>query len=143
MSIDTAQQVPVSGGRLPLGVCLLAFSLFAMGSAEFPPAGVLPEIADDMKIGVSSAGALMTAFAIGVVIGGPPVAIMTLRRPRRTTLVTTHSASVNVSARPDRCRLGRGRPRRDEFRPGGESVLVTVVGRSYDAARHETPRRTP
>nr|AAS00399.1 Orf9 [Saccharopolyspora spinosa NRRL 18395] len=34
------------------------------------------------------------------------------------------------------CRLGRGPPCRDEFRPGRESVLVTVVG-------HETPRRTP
>ncbi|MFG1707382.1 hypothetical protein ACFLIM_29700 [Nonomuraea sp. M3C6] len=161
MSVDTAQQqVPVSGGRLPLGVYLHAFSLFAMGSAEFLLAGVLPEIADNLKIRLSSAGALISTFAIGTVIGGPPFAIMTLRWPRRTTLVTAQSASVNLSARRGPYRLGRGRPRRDEFRPGRESVPVTVVGRSYGteqqrsrddaagrntarAARHETPRRTP
>lgn len=60
-----------------------------MGSAEFLLAGVLPAIADDLQITLSSAGALISAFAIGVVIGGPPLAIMTLRWPRRTTLVTT------------------------------------------------------
>ncbi|GAA4487941.1 MFS transporter [Actinoallomurus oryzae] len=90
MSVDTAQRrVPVSRGRLPLGVYLLAFSLFAMGSAEFLLAGVLPEIADDLRISLSSAGALISTFAVGVVVGGPPFAIVTLRWPRRTTLVTT------------------------------------------------------
>ncbi|MEV5706640.1 Cmx/CmrA family chloramphenicol efflux MFS transporter [Actinoallomurus sp. NPDC052274] len=105
MSVDTAQQqVPVSRGRLPLGVYLLAFSLFAMGSAEFLLAGVLPEIADDLKISLSSAGALISAFAIGVVIGGPPFAIMTLRWPRRTTLVITQAvfaASVTIGLLTD------------------------------------------
>ena len=75
--------------RLPLAVYLLAFSLFAMGSAEFLLAGVLPDIADDLSISLSSAGALISAFAIGVVIGGPPLAVLTLRWPRRTTLVTS------------------------------------------------------
>ncbi|MEV4094210.1 MFS transporter [Streptosporangium saharense] len=75
--------------RLPFGVYLLAFSLFAMGSAEFLLAGVLPAIADDLRITLSSAGALISAFAVGVVVGGPPLAIMTLRWPRRTTLVVT------------------------------------------------------
>ncbi|MEV5746721.1 Cmx/CmrA family chloramphenicol efflux MFS transporter [Actinoallomurus sp. NPDC052308] len=105
MSVDTAQrQVPVSRGRLPLGVYLLAFSLFAMGSAEFLLAGVLPEIADDLKISLSSAGALISTFAIGVVIGGPPFAIMTLRWPRRTTLVTTQAvfaAAVTIGLLTD------------------------------------------
>jgi hypothetical protein len=40
------------------------------------------------------------------------------------------SASVNLSARRGPCGLGRGRPCRDEFGPGRESVLVTVVGRT-------------
>ncbi|GLY72341.1 MFS transporter [Actinoallomurus iriomotensis] len=105
MSAGTAQQqVPVSGGRLPLGVYLLAFSLFAMGSAEFLLAGVLPEIADDLKISLSSAGALISTFAVGVVIGGPPFAIMTLRWPRRATLATTQAvfaAAVTIGLLTD------------------------------------------
>jgi DHA1 family chloramphenicol resistance protein-like MFS transporter len=52
-------------------------------------AGVLPAIADDLSVTLSAAGALISAFAIGVVVGGPPLAIMTLRWPRRATLVMT------------------------------------------------------
>ncbi|MEO3875879.1 MFS transporter [Nonomuraea sp. B12E4] len=100
MSVETAQQrVPVSRGRLPLGVYLLAFSLFAMGSAEFLLAGVLPAVAADFGITLSAAGALISAFGVGVVIGGPPFAIMTLRWPRRTTLVATQAVfAASVTA---------------------------------------------
>lgn len=38
----TGSRVEASSGRMPMGVYLLAFSLFAMGSAEFLLAGVLP-----------------------------------------------------------------------------------------------------
>ncbi|MGI5420127.1 MFS transporter [Actinomadura luteofluorescens] len=90
MSVGVVSEpASVSGKRLPLGVYLLAFSLFAMGSAEFLLAGVLPEIADDLRISLSSAGALISAFAAGVVVGGPPLAVLTLRWPRRATLVAT------------------------------------------------------
>jgi MFS transporter, DHA1 family, chloramphenicol resistance protein len=77
--------------RLPVGVYLLGFSLFAMGSAEFLLAGVLPAVADDLRITLSAAGAMISAFAIGVVLGGPPMAILTLRWPRRTTLVASQA----------------------------------------------------
>ncbi|GGS45702.1 hypothetical protein [Actinokineospora fastidiosa] len=53
------------GGRLPVGVYLLSFSLFAMGSAEFLMAGVLPAVASDLGVSLSSAGWLITAFALG------------------------------------------------------------------------------
>ncbi|CAM4078097.1 MFS transporter [Kibdelosporangium persicum] len=92
MSVHTEEQAATSGRRLPVGVYLLAFSLFAMGSAEFLVAGVLPGIADDLGISLSSAGALISAFAVGVVLGGPPLAVATLRWPRRTTLVVTQAA---------------------------------------------------
>ncbi|RLK55069.1 MFS transporter [Actinokineospora cianjurensis] len=104
MSADTTTPVEVAGKRLPLGVYLLAFSLLAMGSAEFLVAGVLPAIADDLGISLSAAGALITAFAIAVVIGGPPMAVLTLRWPRRTTLVVTQlvfAGAVAVSLLTD------------------------------------------
>ncbi|MFH8337786.1 Cmx/CmrA family chloramphenicol efflux MFS transporter [Streptomyces sp. AM6-12] len=94
MSAQTEQLRAADGkatARLPLGVYLLAFSLFAMGSAEFLLAGVLPDIADDLDISLSEAGALISAFAIGVVLGGPPLAVLTLRWPRRTTLVVSQA----------------------------------------------------
>ncbi|MFQ6326727.1 MFS transporter [Nocardia sp. CWNU-33] len=75
--------------RLPAGVYLLGFSLFAMGSAEFLMAGVLPAVATDLDVALSSAGMLITAFALGVVFGGPLFAVFSLRWPRRTALVAT------------------------------------------------------
>ncbi|GAA4686338.1 MFS transporter [Streptomyces chumphonensis] len=75
--------------RLPAGVYLLGFSLFAMGSAEFLLAGVLPAVAADLDVTLSSAGFLITAFALGVVVGGPPFAVLSLRWPRRAALVVS------------------------------------------------------
>ncbi|MBB3663806.1 DHA1 family chloramphenicol resistance protein-like MFS transporter [Prauserella sediminis] len=79
-------------GRPPAGVYLLGFCLFAMGSAEFLLAGVLPAVAADLEVSLSSAGYLITAFALGVVIGGPPFAVLSSRWPRHTTLVITQGA---------------------------------------------------
>ncbi|MEU8896496.1 MFS transporter [Nocardia sp. NPDC048505] len=85
--------------RLPGGVYLLSFCLFAMGSAEFLLAGVLPQVAADLGVTLSSAGMLITAFALGVVLGGPPFAVLSLRWPRRTALVATQAVfAVSVAA---------------------------------------------
>ncbi|KAB8194787.1 MFS transporter [Nonomuraea phyllanthi] len=90
MNVDTTTRPAGARGRLlPLGVYLLAFSLFAMGSAEFLLAGVLPAVAADIEVSLATAGGLITAFAAGVVIGGPPFAVLSLRWPRRTALVLT------------------------------------------------------
>ncbi|WP_234430877.1 MFS transporter, partial [Streptomyces sp. NRRL F-4489] len=58
-----------------------------MGTTEFVIAGLLPEIAGDLHVSVSRAGLLITAFALGMIIGGPVMAMATLRLPRRRTLV--------------------------------------------------------
>ncbi len=83
---------PIRAKFLPLGVYLLSFSLFAMGSAEFLLAGVLPEVAVDIDVSLATVGGLITAFALGVVVGGPPFAVISLRWPRRTALVLTQLA---------------------------------------------------
>ncbi|SFO08879.1 MFS transporter [Amycolatopsis rubida] len=88
-----------TSARLPVGVYLLSFSLFAMGSAEFLLAGVLPAVAGDLQVSLSSAGFLITAFALGVVIGGPPFAVLSLRWPRRTALMATQGVfAASVAA---------------------------------------------
>ncbi|MFF3223056.1 MFS transporter [Nocardia suismassiliense] len=80
---------PAKTRFLPVSVYLLAFGLFAMGSAEFLLAGVLPAVAADIDVSVAAVGGLITSFAIGVVVGGPPFAILSLRWPRRIALVVT------------------------------------------------------
>lgn len=99
VSTDTESSRTSRSQRLPAGVYLLGFSLFAMGSAEFLLAGVLPAVAADLDTTLASAGLLITAFALGVVLGGPPLAVLSLRWPRRTALITTQcvfAASIVV-----------------------------------------------
>lgn len=74
-------------GKLPLVVWVLAAGTFLRGTTEFVIAGLLPEIAGDLGVGVSPADLLITAFAIGMIVGGPAMALATLRPPRRLTLV--------------------------------------------------------
>ncbi|MEU5667740.1 MFS transporter [Streptomyces longwoodensis] len=73
--------------KLPFVVWVLAAGTFLMGTTEFVIAGLLPQIAGDLGVGVSHAGLLITAFAIGMIVGGPAMALATLRLPRRLTLV--------------------------------------------------------
>ncbi|MEU4250183.1 MFS transporter [Amycolatopsis sp. NPDC026612] len=74
-------------GKLPAVVWVLAAGTFLMGTTEFVIAGLLPELAGDLGVSVSQAGLLITAFAIGMIIGSPTMALVTLRLPPRRTLV--------------------------------------------------------
>lgn len=73
-------------GKLPFVVWMLAAGTFLMGTTEFVIAGILPDIAPDLGTSVSHAGLLVTAFAAGMILGGPTMALATLRLPQRLTL---------------------------------------------------------
>jgi DHA1 family inner membrane transport protein len=71
-----------AGGAIPVMAGFL-LCIFAIGTAEFLIAGLLPQVAADMKVSVAAAGQTVTAYAVGVVIGGPLVTMMTARLPRK------------------------------------------------------------
>lgn len=72
--------------RLPFVTYVLAAGVFLMGTTEFIVAGILPDIAEDLSVSVSDAGLMITVFAIGMIVGTPAMAVLTLRLPRRMTL---------------------------------------------------------
>ncbi|WP_031046309.1 Cmx/CmrA family chloramphenicol efflux MFS transporter [Streptomyces sp. NRRL F-5650] len=72
---------------MPLPLYLLALAVFAMGTSEFMLAGLLPDIASDLDVTVATAGALTSAFAIGMVVGAPLVAALARNWPRRAALL--------------------------------------------------------
>ncbi len=74
--------------RMPLAVYILGLSVFALGTSEFMLSGLVQPIAEDMDVSIPQAGLLISAFAIGMVVGAPLLAVATLRLPRRTTLVS-------------------------------------------------------
>ena len=73
--------------RIPRVVPVLALSIFALGTSEFMIAGLLPQLAVDLRVGIPEAGYLISAFAVGMIVGAPAMAVLTLRLPRRTTLL--------------------------------------------------------
>ncbi|OKI10347.1 chemotaxis protein [Streptomyces sp. CB02923] len=72
---------------MPLAVYVLGLSVFALGTSEFMLSGILQPLARDMGVTIPQAGLLVSAFAIGMVVGAPVLAAATLQLPRRTTLI--------------------------------------------------------
>lgn len=65
----------------------LAAGAFGIGVTEFAPMGLLPVIATDLSVSIPSAGLLISAYALGVVLGAPLMTLATGRVPRRTLLI--------------------------------------------------------
>ncbi len=65
----------------------LAVAAFAIGTTEFVIMGLLPQVAADLGVSIPSAGLLVTGYALGVVVGGPLLALATARLPRKTVLL--------------------------------------------------------
>ncbi|GAA2310809.1 MFS transporter [Streptomyces kunmingensis] len=66
---------------------MLALGTFLMGTTEFVVAGLLPEIAGDLQVSVARTGLMITVFAVGMIVGAPLMAMLTLRLPKRLTLM--------------------------------------------------------
>jgi MFS transporter, DHA1 family, inner membrane transport protein len=61
-----------SGGQfMPLALLALAISAFAIGTTEFVPTGLLPEIAAEFDVDIPAAGLLISGYALGVFVGAP------------------------------------------------------------------------
>jgi DHA1 family inner membrane transport protein len=69
------------------GLAALAVGAFGIGVTEFAPMGLLPVIANDLHVSIPAAGLLISAYALGVVIGAPLMTLTTGRVPRRTLLI--------------------------------------------------------
>jgi DHA1 family inner membrane transport protein len=72
---------------MPLALLALAVGAFGVGTTEFVMMGLLPNVADDLHISIPTAGHLVSAYALGVVIGAPLLAAVTARMSRRAVLI--------------------------------------------------------
>jgi MFS transporter, DHA1 family, inner membrane transport protein len=93
---------PATGraARVPAGVSLAALSLggLAIGTTEFASMGVLPGFAADLGVSVPVAGTAVSAYAIGVVVGAPLIALAAARWPRKRLVVLLAAALVVFNA---------------------------------------------
>ncbi|WP_433521887.1 Cmx/CmrA family chloramphenicol efflux MFS transporter [Nocardia pseudovaccinii] len=72
---------------MPLAVYILGLSIFAQGTSELMLSGLLTQMAGDLGVSIPQAGLLISAFALGMLVGAPALAVITLHWPRRTALL--------------------------------------------------------
>jgi DHA1 family inner membrane transport protein len=70
-----------------LALFTMALGAFAIGLTEFAVTGLLPQVAADLGVSIPAAGNLVTAYAIGVVVGAPLLTAAGARLSRRTLLL--------------------------------------------------------
>ena len=73
--------------KLNPGLIALSVGAFGIGVTEFAPMGLLPVIANDLHVSIPAAGLLISAYALGVMIGAPLMTLTTGSVPRRTLLI--------------------------------------------------------
>ncbi|WP_030406197.1 Cmx/CmrA family chloramphenicol efflux MFS transporter [Streptomyces albus] len=81
---------------MPFLLYVLALAVFAQGTSEFMLSGLIPDLAADLGVSVSSAGLLTSAFAVGMVVGAPLMAALGRRWDRRRALLGFLTAFVVV-----------------------------------------------
>lgn len=73
--------------KMPFQVWILTLAAFAIGTAEFVIAGILPQLARSLSITEGQAGYLISAYALAIVIGGPILTIYLARFNKKAVLI--------------------------------------------------------
>ncbi|MDX6357082.1 MAG: transporter, family, inner rane transport protein [Nocardioidaceae bacterium] len=100
MSTPTTTSPSDAGRATVPGLAILALAMggFAIGTTEFMVMGLLPQIAAGVGVGIPTAGHLISAYALGVVVGAPVLAVAGARLPRRALLVALMTAYAVANA---------------------------------------------
>ncbi|MGY1672710.1 MFS transporter [Geodermatophilus sp. SYSU D00710] len=82
-----ARPTSLATPRVAVALGALALGGFAIGTTEFVTMGLLPDIAAGVGVDIPTAGHVISAYALGVVVGAPVIAALGARLPRRGLLV--------------------------------------------------------
>ena len=98
----TATTAPAPTAATPrhytLAVLALAMGGFAIGTTEFVTMGLLPQIAGGVDVSIPTGGHVISAYAVGVVVGAPVLAFFGAKWPRRGLLVALMAAYAVFNA---------------------------------------------
>lgn len=75
--------------QAPVGLIHLSLAVggFAIGTTEFATMSLLPDMARDLAVDAPTAGHVISAYALGVVVGAPTLAVLGARLAKRTLLI--------------------------------------------------------
>ncbi|GAB3416947.1 MFS transporter [Flindersiella endophytica] len=68
--------------------------VFGFTTGEFVIAGILPDVAAGLTVSIPAAGLLVTAYAFGMIVGGPVVTVATARVGRKPLVIGLIAVSV-------------------------------------------------
>ncbi|TBY01260.1 MFS transporter [Rhizobium laguerreae] len=88
VSIDTPDEELPSATTVALVQLALACGGFGIGTGEFAIMGLLPNVAETFSVTTPQAGYVISAYALGVVVGAPVIAVLAAKMARRTLLLT-------------------------------------------------------
>lgn len=86
-SLDTVAPAAVSRRHRALILTALTLGGFAIGTSEFSSMGLMPEMVKTFRVSEPQVGHIISAYALGVVVGAPLLAILGGNLPRRTLLL--------------------------------------------------------
>jgi DHA1 family inner membrane transport protein len=83
---ETVAQAPTRSA-VALVTLALAVGSFGIGTGEFVIMGLLPDVAKTFDVSTPEAGHVISAYALGVVVGAPVIAVLAAKMARRTLLL--------------------------------------------------------
>ena len=83
VTTDDLDVPSVTARHFGLAVVALAMGGFAIGTTEFVTMGLLPQISSGVDVSIPTGGHVISAYAVGVVVGAPLLAFLGARLPRR------------------------------------------------------------
>ena len=94
MSVRVEEAPRAAVRRAPVWSSLTALALggFGIGTTEFATMGVLPDVTGDLGASIPQGGRLISAYALGVVVGAPLLAVLGARLPRKMLLLALMAA---------------------------------------------------
>ncbi|QIO44258.1 MFS transporter [Rhizobium leguminosarum bv. trifolii] len=93
ISVDSRNSIDSQDEKLPsaMTVALVQLALacggFGIGTGEFAIMGLLPNVAETFSVTTPQAGYVISAYALGVVVGAPVIAVLAAKMARRTLLL--------------------------------------------------------
>src|ERR1700754_1210049 len=76
-----------ASSAMPPALYALAVATFAIGTTEFVVVGLIPGIAADLGVSISTAGLLVSLYALSITLGTPIVSALTGAIPRRSLVI--------------------------------------------------------
>ena len=77
--LTTDSTTPTPCAHYGWAVLALAMGGFAIGTTEFVSMGLLPDLAEGVSVSIPTAGHAISAYALGVVVGAPAIALLGAR----------------------------------------------------------------